>query len=506
MTSTVIQKQRRRLKGVTLWSCAHNDAEYLSRTIRVLKFCERHFEFDEVLLLTHLAPPSAPAHWRVERIPNLTIKEWNRFHMCSVPKKIHTAFAMSVHEDGFPISPELWSDDFMAYDYIGAPWPDGRVGNGGFCMESKKLLDLKLKLSIPVNLAYPSDLCVCHLFRAQLERQGIRFAPTEVALRFSTEILGNTRPSFGFHGRKDCPVKYKTGWDMIASSEAPPVGRTLSPSVPDLGYWPDTAPAIELVYIYPLDGGEVVEEEKPGLVRTEGKYYDLASKFIESYHRFPPEYPHSTVIVCNGAPITEGARRLFGSLPKVKFFEHDNSGYDLGAFIAVAKQSIAALTICFGSYTYLWRKGWMERMVQARLKHGPGVYGSSTSYQEMPHLNTGTFWCDPILLASYPWPVTCNADRYSFEQDKRHPERTFWKFVHSIGKRALFVTWDGEYEWWDWRKPPNIFRRGDQSNMLVWWRFSDHWRDLDARTKVDISFITDNITHAGFDRNGRIMR
>jgi hypothetical protein len=31
----------------------------------------------------------------------------------------------------------------------------------------------------------------------------------------------------------------------------------------------------------------------------------------------------------------------------------------------------------------------------------------------------------------------------------------------------MMVTWDGEWRRKDWRTPQNIFRRGDQSNLLV---------------------------------------
>ncbi|MFA6240082.1 MAG: DUF5672 family protein [Candidatus Hydrogenedentales bacterium] len=239
--------KRRRLKGVTLWSCAHNDAEYLHRTVLVLKFCELHFEFDDVLLLTHLAPASVPSHWRVERIPSLNPAEWNRFHIFSVPRFIRTARALSVHEDGFPIQPELWSDDFLAYDYIGAPWPDGLVGNGGFCLESKKLLDMKLTLQIPKGFVYPSDLLICKLYRPKLAERGIRFAPTDVALRFSTAALGNDKPSFGFHGRKACLLKYKAGWAMIENQVNNPtleVATHLDPKIEITQAAPKTSLAI----------------------------------------------------------------------------------------------------------------------------------------------------------------------------------------------------------------------------------------------------------------------
>lgn len=241
---------------------------------------------------------------------------------------------------------------------------------------------------------------------------------------------------------------------------------------------------VTVVYVYPVNAVE---------------YHDWALRFLDSYHRFPPGFAHSTVVVLNDGKVTPEIQCLFASLPGLVFLERDNSGYDIGAFIAAAKQYTADLIVCFGSHAYFWRQDWLARMVQARLKHGPGVYGANTSFQEMPHLNTTAFWCDPGLLASYPWPVVSKQGRYSFEQDKRRPDRPFWVFVYSLGKPALFVTWDGEYEWWDWRKPPNIFRRGDQSNMLVNWKWSDHWRDASPDIKLEVSRITDTLTLNPFD-------
>lgn len=41
---------------------------------------------------------------------------------------IETDFVMLVHYDGFIVHPELWRDEFLDYDYIGAPWPLPKEG------------------------------------------------------------------------------------------------------------------------------------------------------------------------------------------------------------------------------------------------------------------------------------------------------------------------------------------------------------------------------------------
>jgi hypothetical protein len=77
------------------------------------------------------------------------------------------------------------------------------VGNGGFSLRSRKLLhvcgfdsDIQLTNQEPIA----EDNIIAQHNRAYLEREyDIKFAPTEVAKRFSFE-LGNYRESFGFHG------------------------------------------------------------------------------------------------------------------------------------------------------------------------------------------------------------------------------------------------------------------------------------------------------------------
>jgi hypothetical protein len=236
-----------------------------------------------------------------------------------------------------------------------------------------------------------------------------------------------------------------------------------------------------VVYVYAVAAG--------------GQYHDYALRFLESYHAFPPRMVHETVVVLNGGKATAEIRCLFSSLPNLRFLVRDNSGKDIGGFIAAAKTLTADLMVCFGSHGYFWREGWLRRMVEAREKHGPGLYGSSASYEVLPHLNTVGFWVDPPLLASYPWPVITDDDRYNFENQRTQDNRQFWKLVYRQGKPVLLVTWDGEYQWWDWRSPPEIFRRGGQTAMLAWWKQTDVWRDCSpqekARFRVDTDILRD---------------
>lgn len=120
---------------------------------------------------------------------------------------IDTDHAVFVQWDGMATRPDLWTDDFLNYDYIGAPWPwqpEGvNVGNGGFSLRSRKLLEVcgrdpAVRLTAEEPIA--EDNIIGQHCRPYLEaRHGMRFAPTELAAQFSYE-LEVYRESFGFHG------------------------------------------------------------------------------------------------------------------------------------------------------------------------------------------------------------------------------------------------------------------------------------------------------------------
>ena len=161
-------------------------------------------------------------------------------------------------------------------------------------------------------------------------------------------------------------------------------------------------------------------------------------------------------------------QQLFSALPDVTYFIHDNTGWDIGGYVALAKEIHDDFMLCVGSTGFFTRAGWLERMVDMWRKHGPGLYGSLATFEITPHLNTSGFWCEPGLLALYPKKVLTKTHRYEFE----HGKSAFWKIVTARGVNVMLATWDGEYEWRQWRLPPNIYLRGDQSNCLTQFRIS----------------------------------
>src|SRR3990167_8493029 len=51
------------------------------------------------------------------------INDWNRKIIYELSSYIDTDFALLIHGDGYVINPSAWSDRFLDYDFVGAPWP-----------------------------------------------------------------------------------------------------------------------------------------------------------------------------------------------------------------------------------------------------------------------------------------------------------------------------------------------------------------------------------------------
>ena len=203
------------LANVTLVSVA---CTRVKETTKAIQKSMRNIDFHEVLLITH--EPISLEHLgiRVINIEKLDYKGYNYFIMYRLKDYVKTDFALLIQNDGYVLRPQKWNNDFLKYDYIGAPWgrnlhfaKDGtevRVGNGGFSLRSQRLLrapgDLKLPYSAPNIHSSHEDLIICKYYRNELENYGIKFAPVELAAQFSLETITEESDfkSFGFHNNK----------------------------------------------------------------------------------------------------------------------------------------------------------------------------------------------------------------------------------------------------------------------------------------------------------------
>ncbi len=209
---------KKKLEGVTLLGI---DCFDIDRLALAAEICQQRFEFAEVKLLTSLP---AKDHKNIIKIdPINSTKEYSRFCIAKLNKYVDTPHVLIFQYDGFILNPDAWTDDFLKYDYVGAPWlvadwaverfdfPQelvGKlvVGNGGFCLRSKKLVSLCAQFSeqILAKRYDPEDAAICIYNRELFEKNGARIAPVDLAKRFSFESEDDNNKfwdgQFGFHG------------------------------------------------------------------------------------------------------------------------------------------------------------------------------------------------------------------------------------------------------------------------------------------------------------------
>ena len=153
------------------------------------------------------------ASWRY--IPSLlSIEDYNDLLWNFVPKEIKTSHALIMQYDGWVLNGSLWKNDWLQYDYIGAPWPwireGSNVGNGGFSLRSVRLMKFLAENAEKFPVRTPEDAVLCREYRPALEQLGFVWAPLSAAREFSFEREG-WRPTFGFHGMFNIPKVLSRG-------------------------------------------------------------------------------------------------------------------------------------------------------------------------------------------------------------------------------------------------------------------------------------------------------
>ncbi len=167
-------------------------------------------DFARVLLFTHGLGPQgvAPGIEVVDVGPIASGAAYSQFVLRQLPGYIETSHVLVTQWDGFVRDASAWQPEFLDWDYIGAPWPDQpaqrQVGNGGFSLRSRRLLQAGLDPCIVQE--HPEDLMLCRQYRDVLEaRHGLRFAPAALARGFAFENGPVPGHCFGFHGPYHLP-------------------------------------------------------------------------------------------------------------------------------------------------------------------------------------------------------------------------------------------------------------------------------------------------------------
>lgn len=193
---------------------------FLKETIDALEFSCNNINFGEVKLVAHYKPDFLPQNIKYEYCNKLNnIDDYNEYIFINLFNHVKTPYALLIQHDGYVINYKKWSNEFLEYDYIGAPWmwmsnsyicydtgEHVRVGNGGFSLRSSKLLRLPKEkgwyLKEEQGWKNEDGNIACY-WRKEMLENGIKYAPVEIAARFSYENDVpenlNIKEFFGFH-------------------------------------------------------------------------------------------------------------------------------------------------------------------------------------------------------------------------------------------------------------------------------------------------------------------
>jgi len=200
----------------------------LKETVKALEISSKSLNPNETLLLTSKSLDLINYNHDLIKIikidPISSIKEYSNFVIYNLYKYIKTSHILIVQWDGFILNPKKWDDSFYKYDYIGAPFiPRANdfkycrdknnnfysVGNGGFTIRSRSLLEAPTKFSLEDNFEntnFHEDGFFSVYHRKFLESKGFKWAPFTIAKCFALESLISFNDlidlPLGFHGKK----------------------------------------------------------------------------------------------------------------------------------------------------------------------------------------------------------------------------------------------------------------------------------------------------------------
>jgi hypothetical protein len=203
---------------------------------KALEYSSREIDFKNIYFFSDQDIKGNFEHIKIGSIRG--VSEYNNF-ILGIEKYITSEHVLVIQDDGHVLNPKHWTDEFLKYDYIGAPWPNdekwnkrwdkygknisekirkhapfNRVGNGGFSLRSTNFLKYSNLFSNTGVLAEDIFLTLYNYDKAQ--EFGIKFPDLDLALKFSyeTALKGkelrkeyknqklNLDNHFGWHGKK----------------------------------------------------------------------------------------------------------------------------------------------------------------------------------------------------------------------------------------------------------------------------------------------------------------
>lgn len=184
------------------------DCFNISRALTAVRYSTTQIQYGKILFFTDSIDSEDLKKFPELHVIPLSVnstESYSKFILKDLYQYVETEYCLIIQYDGFVLNPQAWDNNFLKYDYIGAPWylfdtkssMHGLVGNGGFSLRSKRLLEITASDSY-IAQTDCEDRNICYDYRNYLKKRGIKFAPADEAKKFSIEG-GKWSNELGFH-------------------------------------------------------------------------------------------------------------------------------------------------------------------------------------------------------------------------------------------------------------------------------------------------------------------
>jgi hypothetical protein len=193
------------------------DGDFTKKDIftKIISYINKTFNFKQIKYFSPENPNIDNTNFiKINKINSS--EDYSEFIIADLAQYLESDFILTAHSDGFPINPHMWTDEYLNYDFIGAPWPwkigndelnMGKSFNGGFSLRSSKFV--KLQTRIPkIHQRWHEDAVVTDIHRPWFLSNGCRYSTYELAKQFSLELdlpdsKNDINNVFGFHYQKE---------------------------------------------------------------------------------------------------------------------------------------------------------------------------------------------------------------------------------------------------------------------------------------------------------------
>lgn len=197
---------------------------HLKWAIIYAEYAKKYFNFGKFLIITPDADKYSHDFIEFKNTACFGYKGYSQFMINTLKDFIETDYCLVYQQDGAICNPHLWNQEFLEYDYIGAPWGTNApisnwckqrclVGNGGFSLRSKKFLEVSSKVGSTSSAEDHFLLCKSLGF---LLENGIKIPDCDFAKQFSVEYPldsdHNENNTFGFHKPKYSDMSFLSSY------------------------------------------------------------------------------------------------------------------------------------------------------------------------------------------------------------------------------------------------------------------------------------------------------